>query len=66
MRRPVRSRLTVCLATVVVTTALGALAAPAASADPERATLLPGHVYDSNASSPGRVADVPPFGRKLG
>ena len=51
MRRPVRHRLTVCLATVALTGALGGMAAPAASADPGRTTLLPGNVSGTSANA---------------
>ena len=64
MRRPVRHRLTVCLATVAVTTALGALAAPAALADPV-ASSMP-NVSHSRGVAQSMLAIVPPFGRRLG
>lgn len=61
---PACHRLSVCLATVAVTTVLGAVAAPAASADP---VSSPGpDVSHSRGVAPSVMAVVPPFGRRLG
>ena len=62
---PVRLRLTVCLSTVAATAALGAVLAPAASADMAPLPALPGKVGDCKGVAPGIIAAVPPFGRKL-
>lgn len=64
MRRPVRVRLTVCVATAATAAVLGVLAAPAASADP-CGPSLPEHLRDTKSAAPGVVPGVPPFGRKL-
>ena len=63
MRRPVRVRLTVCIATVASTAVLASVSAPAASADPAGPSL-PDHV-GAKSPAPGVVPGVPPFGRKL-
>lgn len=61
---PACHRLSVCLATVAVTTVLGAMAAPAASADPVAPTMP--DVSHSRGVAPSMLAAVPPFGRRLG
>ena len=65
MRRPVRVllRLTVCISTAAATAALGVVLAPAASAGPDRTTLLPKPALD--AGNAQNHVPVPPFGRKL-
>jgi hypothetical protein len=63
MRRSVCLRLTVCLSTAAATAALGLVFAPAASAAPDRTTLLPQPCLDAG-NAQNRVP-VPPFGRKL-
>ena len=64
MRRPVRVRLTVCMATVASPAVLAAVSAPAASADPAGPSL-PDRLHDTGSAAPGVVPCVPPFGRKL-
>lgn len=59
------ARLTACVATAAVTAAVGVALAPAASAGPDRTTLLPQQARDVG-NAQGNVPDVPPFGRKLG
>lgn len=66
MRRPVRHRLTVCACAAAATAVVGVGLAPAASAAPARTTLLPAHVSTTCSNAPNVVADVVPFGRKLG
>ena len=66
MRRPVRLRLTACSCAAAALTAAGVVLAPAASAAPARTTLLPAHVSTTYSNAPSVVANVPPFGRKLG
>lgn len=67
MRRPVRLRLTACACTLAATAAAGVLLAPAASAAPERQTLLPlDKLEGSYSDAPNRMPNVPPFGRKWG
>lgn len=69
MRR-VRTRLTVCTAALAVSTTLGLVAAPAASAD--EAAKRPGppdrvleHLRGTSSIVPSTLAVTPPFGRKL-
>ena len=70
MPRTASLRLTACLATATVTTALGALAAPAAAAtEPARpgpSTAVLDHLRLNTWSAvPHRMLDAPPFGRKI-
>jgi hypothetical protein len=61
----VRLRLTVCLSTVAATAVLGAVLAPAASANPVASSSMPGNAASSSGQSPSILTGVPPFGRKL-
>ena len=65
MRRSVRTRLTVALATGATTAVLGGLLAPAASADPGPSDAVLQHLRTTSSNAPGVVPNVPPFGRKL-
>ena len=64
MRRPVRVRLTVCVATAATTAVLAGLA-PAASADPGPSEAVLEHLRSTSSNAPSVVPNVPPFGRKL-
>ena len=74
MPRPVRTRLTACLAAAAATTALGVALAPAAQADEpgqaqragDGSSLLAHLSTNTSSVAPSVMSYVPPFGRKLG